>query len=80
MVRVVQQGRFSVYVYVETGGRHNLPHCHLRWSDGESQIALPSLRLLNGSVPPAAARDLLEAFRDELTVAWIALNPERPIK
>jgi hypothetical protein len=43
MVRVVVQGRFRVYVYAEGGQPHHLPHCNVRWPDGDAQVALDDL-------------------------------------
>ncbi|MBA2446698.1 MAG: DUF4160 domain-containing protein [Chloroflexi bacterium] len=58
MVRVVGRGRFSVYVYAEAGQPHHLPHCHVRWSDGSTQVALPTLWVLAGDELPRPAREL----------------------
>lgn len=80
MVRVAQRGRFSVYVYDERGERHHLPHCHVRWSDGEAQVELPGLERLKGDVLPATARRLVGEHVAELIAAWNRLNPERTIR
>ena len=76
MARVVSQGNISIYVYKETGGRHHLPHCHVYWNNREesAQLALPSLRVLAGSNPPAAARELARENLDAIWAAWDALN------
>jgi hypothetical protein len=76
---VAQRGRYSVYVYVEQGGRHHLPHCHVRWSDGEAQVELPNLAWLEGDAWPATARRLVEDHVADLVAAWNRLNPERTI-
>ena len=79
MVRVLQRGRFSVSIYDEFGERHHLPHCHVRWPDGDAQVELPTLIVLDGDDLPRAAVDLLRANLAELRRVWNRLNPERPI-
>ncbi len=79
MVRVFTQGRYNVYVYPEVGQPHHLPHCHVRWSDGSTQVRLPSLQVLEGTPLPPAVRDLLHDRLDEIVAAWNALNQERSI-
>ena len=79
MVRVAHRGRFSIYVYAEQGGRHHLPHCHVRWPDGEAQVELPNLAWLEGDTLPATARRLVEDHVANLVAAWNRLNPERTI-
>lgn len=78
-VRVVTRGRFSVYVYAEYGQPHHQPHCDVRWSDGNAQVALPGLRLLAGDDLLARARQLVRDELDRICDAWTQLNPERPI-
>ncbi len=80
MVKVAQRGRFSVYVYDERGERHHRPHCHVRWSDGEARVALPTLERLAGDELPAAARKLVEDHAADLAAAWDRLNPGRTIR
>ncbi len=75
MVKVVSAGRFGIYVYAEGGQPHHLPHCHVRWSDGDSQVALPNLRLLAGDELPPAAKALLAEQVEALRSAWNRLNP-----
>lgn len=79
MVRVAQRGRFGVYVYDERGGRHHLPHCHVRWSDGGTQVEPPNLLPLEGDPLPVMARRLVEEHVADLVAAWNRLNPERRI-
>ncbi|MDP9365587.1 MAG: DUF4160 domain-containing protein [Chloroflexota bacterium] len=76
MVKVVQRGRFSVYVYVERGERHHLPHCHVYWSDGESVVSLRDAELLRGDPVPPAARTLVREHLRDIRRAWDRLNPE----
>ena len=80
VVKVVQRGRFRVYVYAEGGAPHHLAHCHVQWSDGATSVALRTLRVLDGDPLPPAARDLLGEHIDELYAAWNALNPGRRIE
>lgn len=79
MVKVVQRGRFSIYVYAESGQPHHLPHCHVYWSDGESVIGLARLSVLSGPPLPAAARELLRDYLADAKRAWTRLNPGSPI-
>ena len=79
MVRVVVQGRFRVYVYAEGGQPHHLPHCNVRWPDGEAQVSLRTLLLLEGDPLPREARMILARHRLELIAAWNSLNPGRPV-
>ena len=77
LVKVVQRGRFSVYVYREVGQPHHSPHCNVRWSDGDTQVELPTLRRIIGTPLPGEAQRLLAEYRDEIVAAWNQLNPER---
>ena len=79
MVRVVNRGRFAVYVYAEVGQPHHLPHCHVRWSDGDAQVVLPTLRLLAGDTLPREAHRMLVEHVEEIIAAWECLNPERTV-
>lgn len=79
MVKVVQRGRFSVYVYPESGQPHHLPHCHVSWRDGEAVVDLARLLVLSGDRLPAAARELLRDHLADVKRAWTLLNPGRPI-
>ena len=76
VVRVLTAGPYSVHVYAEAGGRHHLPHYRVRWSDGDCQVTLPTLRVLAGQLPTGARRVLAEHL-DQICIAWDALNPER---
>jgi malate/lactate dehydrogenase len=78
MVRVVDDGRFSVYVYDEYGVPHHQPHCQVRWASGDAQVALPSLMVIAGALPSAAHR-LLEENQDKICGKWDELNPRRTI-
>ena len=76
---MAQRGRFRIYVYDERGQPHHRPHCNVRWSDGDAQVALPSLVLLDGDPLPRAAWRLVNDHLADLVAAWNRLNPERPI-
>lgn len=80
MVRVVNSGQFSVYVYREVGQPHHLPHCNVRWPDGSTQVALPTLRVLVGDPLPLAARELLRDHLEQIIEGWNRLNPERAVE
>jgi hypothetical protein len=78
VVRVVQRGRFSVYVYAEAGQPHHQPHCHVYWRDGESVVDLVRLSVLAGQPLPPAARELIRDHLVDITNAWTLLNPTAP--
>jgi hypothetical protein len=79
MLRVVVQGRFRVYVYAEGGQPHHLPHCNVRWPDGEAQVSLRTLSVLAGDRLPREAHMLLVRHQAKIAAAWDALNPRRPV-
>lgn len=56
-----------------------MARCHVRWTDGEASVELPTLRLLDGDPLPPSARRLLRDRITQLSAAWNALNPRRPI-
>lgn len=78
-MRVLQRGRFRVYVYPEEGEPHHKPHCNVRWSDGDAQVELPTLDPIVGDPLPREARDLIFEGRAALIAAWNLLNPGRRI-
>lgn len=80
MVRVAIRGRFAVYVYNEAGEPHKLPHCNVRWPDGDAQFALPTLVQLVGDLLPAQAWQLLFDELETICAKWDELNPGRPTK
>jgi len=55
-----------------------MPHCNVRWPEDNAQVALPSLNVLAGTLPPAARR-LLEDNLDSICDKWDELNPRRTI-
>lgn len=78
-MKIVELGRFSIYVYREATERHHLPHCNVRWADGDSQVSLRTLTLLAGDPLPRAARRLLREQIELVRTAWDELNPELPV-
>lgn len=76
MPTVLRVKGFKVAIYVETGGRHHRPHCHLYWGGSkEAQIALDTPRTrLSGSQPPQQAWEILEEHWEVLLDAWNDLN------
>ncbi len=66
-----------MYVYAERGQPHHLPHCNVRWPDGNAQVSLPDLVLLAGAPLPREAHALLVQHLDAIVATWNALNPER---
>lgn len=72
--KACQYGKYSVYVYAEAGSPHKGAHCHVRTSDGETVLALPTLSRIVGRPLP---RDILEGLRerlDDIVGAWEGLN------
>ena len=64
-------------MYKEVGQQHHLPHCHVRWADGETVVALPLLQVIVGDPLPKAARQLLLGELEEIYAAWNKINRER---
>lgn len=75
MVRVATFGNFAVYVYAESNQPHHLPHCNVRWPDGDAQLALPSLDLIVGDAVPKRIVDEIREMLDEVCDEWDQLNP-----
>lgn len=73
-MRVLQLGKYAIYVYREVGGSHHLPHCHVRWSDGSVVVALPTLEVIAGGQLPREAQKLVANHLDEIWNAWNQLN------
>lgn len=78
-MKVAERQGFRVYVYREVGQPHHLPHCNVRWSDGDTQIELPTLRRIIGSPLPKVALELLGDELESIVASWNALNPERSL-
>ena len=77
MPKILDDGRYRVYVYANDSSPHHLPHCHVYW-DGDARssvVSLPDLGLIVGDRLPRAARKLLLANVALLLARWHALNP-----
>ena len=70
----------AIYVYSsEVFQPHHLPHCHVRWSNGETVVAIPTLRTIVGKRLPKGTKKLLLNHFNDICKAWNKLNPELPI-
>lgn len=61
------------------GREHGLPHFHVWTPDCAAVIAIESLRVLNGSVPPGIlteARQWAASHKTSIISEWRRLNPE----
>jgi len=74
-MKVLQLGKYAIYVYREIGGAHHLPHCHVRWVEGSVVVALPILDVIAGGQLPREARKLVVDNLDKILKAWYQLNP-----
>ena len=77
MPKILDNGKFRVYVYANDDNPHHLPHCHVYWDgdDHASVVSLPDLVVIVGDTLPRAARRYLRANVDVLMAAWRRLNP-----
>jgi hypothetical protein len=77
MPKILEEGKFRVYVYANDDHPHHLPHCHVYWdgTDRASVVSLPDLSVIVGEALPRAARRLLRANVEILLAAWRRLNP-----
>jgi len=75
-MRVLQLGKYAIYVYREVGGSHHLPHCHVRWPGGSVVVALPTLEEIAGGQLPRDARKLVPDHLEEICEAWDQLNQQ----
>jgi hypothetical protein len=76
MAKVVDDGHIGIYVYDGCGNPVDMPHCTVRWEDGEALVALPSLRVVFGTLPDGAYR-LLTDNHTLICYAWDELNVRR---
>jgi hypothetical protein len=51
----------------------------VRWSNGDAQVELPTLRPIIGTPLPRVARELLADEVAAIVAAWNALNPGRSV-
>lgn len=63
-----------VSIYCELGGRHHLPHCHLRWGDKEAVVSLTTIQVLVGDGLPPRGRAILIENAELLLEKWKELN------
>ena len=77
MPKILDNGRFRVYVYAKDVNPHHLPHCHVYWYGDEhaSVVGLPDLDVIAGDSLPRAARKYLRDNVEALMAAWRRLNP-----
>lgn len=62
-----------VSMYFLDARRHRRPHIHVRYQGREAVVAIPSGRVLEGSLPQGKLRILaawIEIHRDELMANW----------
>jgi hypothetical protein len=77
MPKILDNGKFRVYVYANDDNPYHLPHCHVYWdaNDHTSVVSLPDLGLIVGDALPRAAKQYLRANLDYLVAAWRRPNP-----
>jgi hypothetical protein len=77
MPKILDNGKFRVYVYANDINPHHLPHRHVYWdgNDHSSVVSLPDLIVIVGEPLPRSARRYLRANIDVLLAAWRRLNP-----
>ena len=77
MPKILDNGKYRVYVYANDDNPHHLPHCHVYWdgSDRASVVGIPDLVVIVGDPLPRTARRLLRDNMDLLLAAWRRLNP-----
>jgi len=65
-----------IYIYKETGGRHNMPHFHAQYAEYECVYDIEG-NIIEGILPKKQSK-LVEAWcllhNDELRAAWKAWN------
>ena len=76
-MKVASNDFIAIHVYpFEVFQPHHLPHCHVRWKNGEAVVALPTLRLIVGKRLPKGGKELLLSHFNDICKAWNKLNPE----
>jgi hypothetical protein len=71
---ILRKDGYVVSIYCERGGRHHLPHCHLRWGDQEAVVSLATMRRLVGDEVPASGIQFLVENLNLLVKKWDELN------
>ena len=74
MPEILRKDGYVVCIYCERGGRHHLPHCHLRWGVEEAVVSLVTMRRLVGDEIPPSGKAILVENRDLLVKKWDELN------
>jgi hypothetical protein len=74
---VLRQNGFVVLIFFERGVKHHLPHCHIRWGDEETVVAIPTLTELAGTSLPKAGRTLLAKNLGLLVAKWVQLEQQQ---
>ena len=70
-----------ITMHWERGGQHHAPHFHARYGGRQVSVAIESLSVLSGSMPPRAFGLVLEwalAHRSELTDNWERMVRDEP--
>ena len=65
-----------IYMYMEIGGHHNMPHIHIKYNEYEMAITIDG-KILNGKLPIKQKKLVdawIELHREDLNAAWYALN------
>ncbi|MGB7290960.1 MAG: DUF4160 domain-containing protein [Thermodesulfobacteriota bacterium] len=76
MPRILNYKQYEIYIYSESTGKHHLPHCHVRYSDGEILVSLPTLDVIVGDkLLPKGVKKFLKKNLEKLCGAWDELNP-----
>ena len=63
--------------------KHNMPHFHAEYSGRKASIAIHSLTVLDGKLPPKAMALVIEwtkLHQSELLEAWQACSQKQPPK
>ena len=67
-----------IRMYVEEGGKHNIPHIHTQYQDNKAVFGFDG-NIIEGNFPNKQ-RKLVEAWieihKDELEANWITLNDD----
>lgn len=81
---VARERGFQISVYRETGERHNLPHCNIRWAGGSANYVINTdepwlLNITKGQREIATMRELVKKYLSACREEWNRLNPGRKI-
>jgi hypothetical protein len=79
MGEVHREGPYKIIVHPEGTPRHKLPHCHVRGPQGETVVALPTIRPIAGPPLPREGRELVEKHYQATVAEWNRLNPLNPL-